>query len=115
MTRWKLTIEYKGTDYSGWQRQEHVPSVQQAIEEAIYKFCQQEVTLHVAGRTDAGVHARGQVAHFDLDRDIGGYELMKAINAHLKPQPISIIKAEEKDEDFHARFKATNKLYHYRI
>src|SRR5688572_8988300 len=111
MNRWKLTIEYKGTDYAGWQRQESVPSIQQAIEEAIYKFCQQKITLHVAGRTDAGVHAKGQVAHFDLDRDIGGHELAKAINAHLKPQSISIIKAEIVSEEFHARFKATNRLY----
>lgn len=115
MARWKITIEYKGTDYFGWQRQENVPSIQQSIEEAITKFCQQEVTIHVAGRTDAGVHARGQVAHFDLVRDIGGFELAKAINAHLKPQPISIISAEIVDPEFHARFQARNKLYHFRI
>jgi tRNA pseudouridine38-40 synthase len=116
MKRWKLTIEYKGTDYCGWQRQDAQPSIQQAVEEAVYKFCQQNVTLHVAGRTDAGVHARGQVAHADLpDRDISGYELAKALNAHLKPQPISIIKAETTSEEFHARFHAVNKLYHYRI
>ena len=115
MTRWKLTIEYKGTDYSGWQRQDDVPTVQRAIEEAIYKFCQQEVTLHVAGRTDAGVHAKGQVAHFDLERVISGFDLAKALNAHLRPQAISIIRAEAMTEEFHARFKATNKLYHYRI
>ncbi len=116
MTRWKLTVEYKGTDYCGWQRQEILPSIQQAIEEAVHKFCRQDVTLHVAGRTDAGVHAKGQVAHLDLpEREITGYELMKAINAHLRPQPVSIIKAEIADAEFHARFKALNKLYHYRI
>ncbi len=115
MTRWKITIEYEGTNYSGWQRQDKVPSIQQSIEEAIHKFCQQDITIHAAGRTDAGVHARGAVAHFDLDRDIGGFELAKAINAHLKPQPISIIKAETVSEEFHARFSAKNKLYHYRI
>jgi tRNA pseudouridine38-40 synthase len=115
MTRWKITIEYKGTDYFGWQRQESHASIQQAIEEAIKGFCQQDVALYVAGRTDAGVHAKGQVAHFDLDRNITGFELMKALNAHLKPQPISIIHAEIVDEEFHARFKAKNKLYHYRI
>lgn len=115
MSRWKLTIEYKGTDYFGWQRQENHVSVQQAIEEAIHKFCQQDITLYVAGRTDAGVHARGQVAHFDLTRDITGHELAKALNAHLRPQPISIIKAETVDAEFHARFHAKNKLYHYRI
>ncbi|MCE7886418.1 MAG: tRNA pseudouridine(38-40) synthase TruA [Alphaproteobacteria bacterium PRO2] len=119
MTRWKLTIEYVGTNYSGWQRQEEgVPSVQAAIEEAIKKFCQQDITIHVAGRTDAGVHAKGQVAHFDLDygaRKLEGFDLMKALNAHLKPQPIGIIKAEIVPDDFHARFNAKNKLYQYRI
>ena len=118
MTRWKLTIEYKGTDYSGWQRQDNVPSIQQAIEEALYKFCQQNITLHVAGRTDSGVHAWGQVAHFDLDyggRPLIGFDLAKALNAHLRPQPISVLTAEEAAEDFHARYGATNKLYRYRI
>ncbi|HQX28066.1 MAG TPA: tRNA pseudouridine(38-40) synthase TruA [Alphaproteobacteria bacterium] len=119
MTRWKLTIEYVGTNYSGWQRQEEgVPSVQAAIELAIKKFCQQDITIHVAGRTDAGVHAKGQVAHFDLDyggRKLEGFDLMKALNAHLKPQPVGIIKAETVPDDFHARFNAKNKLYQYRI
>ncbi len=117
MNRWKLIIEYKGTDYYGWQRQDTHITVQQAIEDAIQKFCQQKVTLHVAGRTDAGVHARGQVAHVDLvdDRGMSGFELAKAINAHLKPQPVSIIRAEKVTEEFHARFSALNKLYYYRI
>lgn len=119
MTRWKLTIEYVGTNYSGWQRQEEgVRSVQAAIEEAIRKFCQQDITIHVAGRTDAGVHAKGQVAHFDLDygtRKLEGFDLMKALNAHLRPQPVGIIKAEIVPDDFHARFNAKNKLYQYRI
>lgn len=119
MTRWKITIEYVGTNYSGWQRQEPgTPSVQAAIEDAIKKFCQQDITIHAAGRTDAGVHARGQVAHFDLDygvRELGGPDLAKAINAHLRPQPVSIVKAELAAADFHARFAALNKLYRYRI
>ena len=119
MTRWKLTIEYDGQNYCGWQRQgEGVASVQGAIEDAIYAFCQQRLTLHVAGRTDAGVHARGQVAHFDLDygdRTITGYELTKALNAHLRPQPVSIITAEQVSDEFHARFAAVNKIYLYRI
>lgn len=116
--RWKLTIEYRGTDYYGWQRQPDLPSIQQSIEEAIKKFCQQDITIFVAGRTDAGVHACGQVAHFDLDyndRPLDGYSLMKAINAHLRPAPISIIAAEEVDSEFHARYHAANKLYRYRI
>ncbi len=118
MTRWKFTIEYNGTDYFGWQRQNDGPSIQQAIEEAIEGFCQQQVTLTVAGRTDAGVHARGQIAHVDLkdfSRPMEPFEVAKAINAHLLPQPISIIKAEIVDDEFNARFSAKNKLYTYRI
>ena len=118
MKRWKLVIEYNGTPYNGWQRQEMQPSVQQAIEEAIYKFCQQDIRIQAAGRTDTGVHALGQVAHFDLDygsRPITGYELAKAINAHLRPQPVVVLSAEEADHEFHARFMAVNKLYRYRI
>lgn len=118
ITRYKLTIEYRGSDYSGWQRQPDVPSIQQAIEEAIHKFSGQSAELTVAGRTDAGVHATGQVAHVDLDeftKPMDEFAIMKAINAHLRPQPISIIEVETVDEDFHARFSATNKLYQYRI
>ena len=118
ITRWKITIEYDGTAFAGWQRQENVPSVQQSIEEAITGFCQQDITIYAAGRTDAGVHAYGQVAHFDLDygdRELSGYDLAKAINAHLRPHKVSILHAEPVAEDFHARFAAKNKLYIYRI
>lgn len=118
MTRWKLTIEYNGAPYAGWQFQNHVPSVQETIEKAIKGFCQQDIRLHVAGRTDAGVHARGQVAHMDLDygdRPLSGHELARAINAHLRGNPIMILNAVEVDEEFHARFSAKNKLYVYRI
>ncbi|MBI4031691.1 MAG: tRNA pseudouridine(38-40) synthase TruA, partial [Proteobacteria bacterium] len=112
-------IEYHGAPFSGWQRQEDgVSSVQQAVEDAIFAFCQQRLTLHVAGRTDAGVHARGQVAHFDLDygnRSLPGADLAKALNAHLRPLPVSVIDACEVAPDFHARFSAKNKLYTYRI
>lgn len=117
-TRWKLTIEYNGAPYSGWQHQDHAPSVQEEIEKAIFKFCGQKIRIHVAGRTDAGVHALGQVAHFDLDyggRPLTGHDLAKAINAHLRPQPVAVLKAEEADENFHARFSAKNKLYRYRL
>lgn len=119
MTRWKLTIEYDGGGFSGWQRQEPgIPSVQQAVEDAFFGFCQQRLTLVVAGRTDAGVHARGQVAHVDLDygeRPLSGDDLAKAVNAHLRPRAVSILSAEPVPDDFHARFSATNKLYTYRI
>lgn len=118
MTRWKLTIEYDGGAFAGWQRQENDPSVQQAVEEAITKFCQQELRLHAAGRTDAGVHARGQVAHFDLDygdRSLSGFDLAKALNAHLGAARVSVVAAEPTHDEFHARFDAQNKLYTYRI
>lgn len=119
MTRWKFTIEYNGARYAGWQRQEDgIPTVQGAIEQAIFKFCAQRVTLHVAGRTDAGVHARGQVAHADLapfKRAMEPFEVAKAINAHLRTQRITIVKAEIVESEFHARFHAVNKLYRYRI
>ncbi len=107
-----------GKDYFGWQRQIDVPSIQQAIEEAIHRFSGQEVRIYTAGRTDAGVHARGQVAHVDFaefSRPMDEYSILKAINAHLRPQPISIIKVEKVADDFHARFDAANKLYRYRI
>jgi len=117
--RWKLTIEYQGTKYSGWQRQEDgVPSVQEEIEVAIEKFCGKFCRIYVAGRTDAGVHAHGQVAHFDLDygdRPLDGYNLIKAINAHLGTRRIAILNAEPVTYDFHARYGAVNKLYTYRI
>ena len=117
--RWKLIIEYCGTEYSGWQRQATgVRSVQGVIEDAIFGFCQQRVTVHVAGRTDAGVHARGQVAHFDLDygdRALAGYDLTKALNAYLRAEAVSVVSAEIVDPEFHARFGAVNKLYLYRI
>jgi tRNA pseudouridine38-40 synthase len=118
MTRWKFTIEYHGAEFAGWQRQDGVPSVQQSIEEAIEKFSGQKVTLHVAGRTDAGVHAMGQVAHADLSpftKTMDGSEIAKAINAHLRPVRVSVLTAQEVESDFHARFSATNKLYRYRI
>ncbi len=116
--RYKITIEYNGAPYHGWQRQRDVMSVQQAVEEAICKFSSQDIAITVAGRTDAGVHGLGQVAHFDLEpmkKPLDPYNIAKAINAHLMPQPISVIKAEEVHSDFHARFDAVNKLYRYRM
>ncbi len=123
MTRWRLTIEYNGAPYSGFQRQPDAVTVQGVIEDAIENFCQQRLTVTVAGRTDAGVHAKGQIAHLDLDyktadgrpRAIDGHGLAKAINAHMIDEAVSIIHCEEVDEDFHARFTAKNKLYTYKI
>jgi tRNA pseudouridine38-40 synthase len=118
MKRWKLTIEYHGGKFCGWQRQDGVLTVQQAVEDAFKAFCQQDITVQAAGRTDSGVHARGQVAHADLDygdRPLSGFELIKALNAHLRELPVAIVHAEEAAADFHARFQAVSKLYCYRI
>ncbi|MCB1591052.1 MAG: tRNA pseudouridine(38-40) synthase TruA [Alphaproteobacteria bacterium] len=117
-TRWKFTIEYNGSEYCGWQRQDDVPTVQNEIEKAIESFSGQSVTLHVAGRTDAGVHARAQVAHADLQefsKPMQPFEVAKAINAYLRPQPISIILAQPVAPDFEARYHARGKHYRYRI
>lgn len=113
--RYKLTIEYDGTPFSGWQRQSGAPSVQAAVEEAAYDFCGESVTLHAAGRTDAGVHALGQVAHLDLARQVPTDTLRDALNAHLRPAPVAILSAEQVPDTFHARFNAIRRAYLYRI
>lgn len=113
--RWKLTIEYDGTDFVGWQVQENGISIQGSLEKAFKAFCGETVTLHVAGRTDSGVHATGQVAHVDLERPSTEKEVRDAINAHLRPLPISIVKAEPVSQEFHARFKALHRVYCYKI
>jgi tRNA pseudouridine38-40 synthase len=113
--RWKLTVEYDGTGFCGWQRQAHDLSLQQIIEEAIEKFSGETVTLHAAGRTDAGVHARGQVVHFDLAKETDAGTVRDAINFHLKPHRVAILEAESVSEDFHARFGARQRRYRYQI
>ncbi len=113
MIRWKLTIEHDGRPYVGWQRQAHGKSVQQEIEEAITKFSGETVRLHAAGRTDAGVHALGQVAHFDLERVTEAKTVREALNHYLRPQPIAIVSAEAADPHFHARMSARRRRYRY--
>lgn len=115
MPRYKLTIEYDGTPFAGWQRQENARSVQQTLEEAFQSYAQEEVSLVCAGRTDAGVHARGQVAHIDLSEARKPFSIMQGIHHHLKKAPISIVNAEEVSDDFSARFDATSRRYLYRI
>jgi tRNA pseudouridine38-40 synthase len=115
MPRFKLTIEYDGGPFVGWQRQENGRSVQQAIEEAVLAFCQESATLKGAGRTDAGVHALGQVAHLDLARDWPNDTVRDALNAHLRPEPIAVLSVEKVGEDFDARFSAVKRHYLYRI
>ncbi len=113
--RFKITLEYDGTPYVGWQAQENGPSVQGAIEKAIFGFSGEKLRLQAAGRTDAGVHALGQVAHFDLEKDMSANKVMAALNAHLKGQAISIVNTEEVDKTFEARFGAIKRHYLYRI
>lgn len=115
MYRYKLTIEYDGTGLAGWQRQADAPSVQQYLEEAIEKFARHPVRLHVAGRTDAGVHAFGQVAHFDMEKQMPPAKVVGAINYHIRPNKIAVVDCEELTEDFHARFGAKKRYYVYRI
>ena len=115
MPRFKLTVEYDGTGFVGWQRQETGPSVQQALEEAIARFCGHPVTVSGAGRTDAGVHALGQCAHVDLDKPWEAERVREACNFHLRPAAVSVLDAQPMDDDFHARFSATGRSYRYLI
>jgi len=115
VTRFRLTIEYDGRPFMGWQRQAHGPSVQQAIEEAIQAITQEQVTLHAAGRTDAGVHALAMTAHVDIARPIAASRLSDGTNAKLRPLPVAILGADEVDGDFHARFSCIGRRYVYRI
>lgn len=115
MPRYKLTLEYDGTPFVGWQRQENGLSVQEALETAIERFCGIAVRTHAAGRTDAGVHAMGQIAHFDLEEARDPFRIREAVNYHLKPLPVAVIEAEAVDESFEARFSATKRHYQYII
>ena len=115
MTRFRLTIEYDGRPFMGWQRQAHGPSVQQAIEEAIVAITHEPVTLHAAGRTDTGVHALAMTAHVDIARPITAHRLADGVNAKLRPLPVAILRAQEVGEDFHARFSCIGRRYLYRI
>lgn len=115
MPRYKLTIEYDGEAFAGWQRQPNATGVQQIIEKAIYGFAQEETTIQCAGRTDAGVHARGQVAHMDLQVARKPFSILHGLHHHMGNYPISIVEVEEVAEDFHARFSAKKRKYQYRI
>lgn len=115
MPRFKLTIEYDGTAYCGWQRQLNGLSIQQVLEEAAEKYCQTKIIVHGAGRTDAGVHALAQVAHVDIPRQDTGRKVRDALNALARPHPIAVVDAEEVADDFHARFDAFERRYVYRI
>ena len=115
MTRFRLLVEYDGRPFMGWQRQAHGPSVQQAIEEAIRGITHEQVTLHAAGRTDAGVHALAMTAHVDVERPITAHRLADGATAKLRPLPIAILSAQEVGDEFHARFSCIGRRYLYRI
>ncbi|MCP8885239.1 tRNA pseudouridine(38-40) synthase TruA [Devosia sp. XJ19-1] len=115
MPRYKLTIEYDGTPFCGWQRQADRMSVQQALEEAVERFSGEVVTSQAAGRTDAGVHALGQVAHIDLSKDWDPFRIREAMNYHLRAFPVVIVECEAVGTEFEARFSAIARHYEYRI
>ncbi len=115
MPRYRLTLEYDGAPFAGWQRQQNGPSLQAALEHAIFRLSAEQTTVTGAGRTDAGVHALGQVAHFDLERSFSPDKLRDALNHHLRPAPVAVLDATITAPEFHARFSATARLYLYRI
>lgn len=115
MTRYALTLEFDGGPFMGLQRQNHGPSVQQAVEEAVQEFSGQEVRLQSAGRTDAGVHAYGMVSHIDLETDLSLFRMREAINACLRPNPVAVTHIEVKPDDWHSRFDCTARSYIYKI
>jgi tRNA pseudouridine38-40 synthase len=115
VTRFKLTIEYDGTNFVGWQRQDNGASVQGALEEAIFKLAGEISVVTGAGRTDAGVHAMAQVAHFDLTKEFTADKIRDGLNHYLRPAAVSVLLAEVAAPDFHARFSATGRHYFYRI
>jgi len=115
MPRYKLLIEYDGAPVSGWQIQENGPSVQGALEQAVKAICGEQVRVHGAGRTDAGVHALGQVAHCDIARHFVPGRFRDGLNAHLRPHPIGVLSAEIVPDTFEARFSAVRRHYRYRI
>ncbi len=109
MPRYKLTIEYDGSPFVGWQAQTNGLSVQQVLQDGIKGFCGQDVKVNGAGRTDAGVHALGQVAHIDLETEVACDTLRDAVNAHLRPHPVAIVEAEQVPDAFEARFSAVKR------
>jgi tRNA pseudouridine38-40 synthase len=115
MPRYKLVIEYDGAPFCGWQIQDNGPSVQGALETAVKAICGEFVRVHGAGRTDAGVHALGQVAHCDIAKPLVAGRLRDGLNAHLRPHPIGVISADIVPDDFEARFSAKKRHYRYRI
>ena len=115
MSKFKILIEYDGSNYVGWQRQNNGNSIQSSIERSVYQLTGEKISLFGAGRTDAGVHALGQVAHFELSKKFNKDNIRDGLNQYLRPEPIAILKVEEVNEDFHSRFSAIKRTYEYII
>ena len=115
MTRFRLTVEFDGSPFMGWQRQAHGPSVQQALEEAVEAVTGEQVVAYAAGRTDAGVHALAMTAHVDVAKGITPFRLMEGVNALIRPNPVAILSCEIVPDDWHARFSCLGRDYLYRI
>lgn len=115
MTRFKLTIEYFGAPFVGWQRQDNGPSVQGTLEKAVTALTGETPTIQSAGRTDAGVHALGMVAHVDINKQRSADQVRDGLNFHLRPAPIAVLAARVVDDNFHARFSCIKRFYEYRI
>jgi tRNA pseudouridine38-40 synthase len=115
VTRWRLTIEYDGGPFMGWQRQEHGPSVQQTLEEALQRMTGEQAAFTAAGRTDAGVHALAMSAHVDVMKSLTPHRLREGLNALVRPQPVSVLDVAEVADDWHARFSCVGRRYLYRI
>ncbi|MBR5354885.1 MAG: tRNA pseudouridine(38-40) synthase TruA [Alphaproteobacteria bacterium] len=113
MTRYKINLEYDGTNLIGWQENRQGPSVQSLLQDAIFKFCGEKVTVYGAGRTDAGVHAINMVAHFDLEKEQDAETVKKALNFYLVEKPVSVLACEKVSDDFHARFSCKKRHYKY--
>ena len=115
LQRWKLTVEYDGRPFAGWQSQKNQPSVQQRLEQAIAVWYRQPLRVTAAGRTDAGVHAKGQIVHVDLKQGLNPYNIRNSTNALLSPDPVAVIAVDRVANDFHARFSARMRHYQYRL
>ena len=115
MYNYKITVEYDGTNFVGWQQQANGLSIQSSLQDSLFKLSGEKVVVYGAGRTDAGVHAYGQVASFSISKKISTDVIRDGLNQHLRPLMISVLKAEEVDNDFHARFSAKKRWYEYKI
>ena len=115
MTRWRLTVEYDGGPFMGWQRQNQAPTIQLALEDAIAKMTGERATVHGAGRTDAGVHALAMEAHADIAKPLTATRLREGLNALVRPAPVTVLAAHPVADDWHARFSCTGRRYLYRL